>query len=188
MSVMQSKGRRAARPISTPVKVVHPADPPQRAAEPADDRAELPMSDDPTKEAVMPAGPSTPPPSVNALAHVTRSAGSEDLADFGSDAFAALVQSQTAMARGLEALSAELAGLALFGIDTAARTATDILAVKTLCDALEVNAGFTRNSFHAFLGGSARLSELGARLAAEAAQPLLTQLGKGWIKAARLAF
>jgi len=113
---------------------------------------------------------------------------SEDLADFGGEAFAALVQSQTAMARGLEALSAELAGLALSGIDAAARTATDILAIKTLSDAIELNAGFTRSGFHALLDGSARLSELGVKLAAEASQPILTQLGKGWIKATRLAF
>jgi hypothetical protein len=63
-----------------------------------------------------------------------------------------------------------------------------MLAVKTLSDAIEVNAGFTRSGFDALVGGSARLSELGARLAAEASQPILTQLGKGWIKAACFAF
>jgi hypothetical protein len=146
------------------------------------------MSANPMIEAVMPAAPSRAPPSVKALVHTAKSASSEDLAEFGSEAFAALVQSQTAMARGLEALSAELAGLALSGIDAAARTATDILAVKTLSDAIELNAGFTRSSFHVLLDGSARLSELGVKFAAEAAQPILTQLGKGWIKAARLAF
>jgi len=187
---MQSKGRRSSRPNSTPVKVARPADPPPRAAKPTDDRVEQPMSmsANPMIEAVMPAAPSMAPPSVKALVHTAKSASYEDLADFGSEAFAALVQSQTAMARGLEALSAELAGLALSGIDAAARTATDILAIKTLSDAIELNAGFTRSGFHALLDGSARLSELGVKLAAEASQPILTQLGKGWIKAARLAF
>jgi hypothetical protein len=128
------------------------------------------------------------PPGVEALAETVKSASSGDLADFGREAFAALVQSQTAVARGLEALGAELAGLALSGMDAAARTATDMLAVKTLSDAMEVNAGFTRSSFDTLVGGSAKLSELGAKLAAEASQPILTQLGKGWIKAARLAF
>lgn len=185
---MQSKGRRAPRPISTPMKVTRPAVLPPRAAAPADDRDEQPMSANPMTEAVMPAAPSTAPPSVRALVYTAKSALSEDLADFGGEAFAALVQSQTAMARGLEALSAELAGLALSGIDAAARTATDILAIKTLSDAIELNAGFTRSGFHALLDGSARLSELGVKLAAETSQPILTQLGKGWIKAARLAF
>jgi hypothetical protein len=185
---MQSKGRRASRPTPTPLKIMRSADPPPQAAKPAADRAEQPMAANPMIETVMPAAPSTAPSSVKVLAHTAKSASSEDLANFGSEAFAALVQSQTAMARGLEALSAELAGLALSGIDAAARTATNILAIKTLSDAIELNAGFTRNGFHALLDGSARLSELGVKLAAEASQPILTQLGKGWIKAARLAF
>jgi hypothetical protein len=117
-----------------------------------------------------------------------KSTSSEDIAALGREAFAAVVQSQTAVARGLEALNAEMAGLVLSGIDAVARTATDMLAVKTLSDAIEVNAGFTRSSLHAVVGGSAKLSELGARLAAEASQPILTQLGKSWIKASGFAF
>jgi hypothetical protein len=74
------------------------------------------------------------PPTVETLAATAKRASSEDLADFGREAFAAFVQSQTAVARGLEALSAEMAGLALSGIDAAARTATDMLGVKTLSD------------------------------------------------------
>ncbi len=98
------------------------------------------------------------------------------------------VESQTALARGLEAMSVEVTGLAISGIDAATRTATDMLGVKTLSDAIEVNAGFTRSSFDALVGGSAKLSELGMKLATEASQPILTQLGKSWVKAARLAF
>jgi hypothetical protein len=63
-----------------------------------------------------------------------------------------------------------------------------MLAVKTLSDAIEVNAGFTSSSFEALFGGSAKLSELGAKLAAEASQPILTHLGKTWIKATHRAF
>ena len=66
-----------------------------------------------------------------------------------------------------------------------ARTATKLLAVKTLSDAIEVNAGFTCSSFEAVVTGSAKLSELGVKLAAETSQPLLSQFGKGWSKAAR---
>ena len=125
----------------------------------------------------MPAATSMAAPSVEALAETAKRASSKDLAGFGCEAFAALVQSQTAVARGLEALGAELTGLALSTIDTATRAATDLLAVRTLSDAIEVNAGFGRNSFVALVGGSAKLSELGAKLAAEASQPILKQLG-----------
>jgi hypothetical protein len=165
---MESKGRRPSRPIATQVE----AEPPVATQVEAEPPVATPMISQ----------------SVEAPAETPKSASSENLADFGHEAFAAVVQSQAAVARGLEALSAELAGLALSGIDAAARTATDMLAVKTLSDAIEVNAGFTRSSFDALVGGSAKLSELGARLAAEASQPILTQLGRGWIKAAGFAF
>jgi len=135
------------------------------------------VSAEPPAEGAMPAATSMAAPSVEALAETAKSASSKDLAGFGCEAFAALVQSQTAVARGLEALGAELTGLALSTIDTATRAATDLLAVRTLSDAIEVNAGFGRNSFVALVGGSAKLSELGAKLAAEASQPILKQLG-----------
>ena len=155
---MESKGRRPPRPSATPV------------------------------EAVLSVAAPVTPRCVEAPMETPKSTSSEHIAAFGREAFAAVVQSQTAVARGLEALSAEMAGLVLSGIDTAARTATDMLAVKTLSDAIEVNAEFTRSSLDAVVGGSAKLSELGARLAAEASQPILTQLGKSWIKASGFAF
>lgn len=135
------------------------------------------VSAEPPAEGATPTATSMAAPSVEALAETAKSASSKDLAGFGCEAFAALVQSQTAVARGLEALGAELTGLALSTIDTATRAATDLLAVRTLSDAIEVNAGFGRNSFVALVGGSAKLSELGAKLAAEASQPILKQLG-----------
>jgi hypothetical protein len=184
---MESKGRRASRvaaPNTKPKEAVPPAETPPVLSKLVESRAEELISAKPVAEVEMPAATSMAPPNREPLTE----AASGDLADFGREAFAALIQSQTAVARGLEALSAELAGLALSGIDAATRTATDMLAVKTLCDAIEVNAGFTRSSFDAFVGGSAKLSELGARLAAEASQPIVTQLGKSWIKAARRAF
>jgi len=112
---------------------------------------------------------------------------SEILSDTGRQNFAALIDSQTALSRGLEMLSAEITGLALAGVDAAARTATDAISVKTIADAIEVNAGFTRRSFDALMVGSAKLSEVGLRVAAEAWHPLLTHFGKSWTGAACLA-
>jgi hypothetical protein len=188
---MESKGRRTSRatpPSITPVEAAAPAGASPEAAMPVEGLVEKMALAGPPEEVVVPAAISMAPPTVETLAGTAKRASSEDLADFGREAFAAFVQSQTAVARGLEALSAEMAGLALSGIDAAARTATDMLGVKTLSDAIEVNAGFTRSSFDALVGGSAKLSELGVKLAAEASQPILTQLGKNWIKAARRAF
>ena len=188
---MESKGRRTSRatgPSTNSVEAAPSAETPPRAAKPLESPARETISAEPPAEVVVPAAISMAAPTVETLDGRAKSASSEDLADLGREAFAALVQSHTAVARGLEALSTELAGLALSGIDAATRTATDMLAVKTLSDAIEVNAGFTRSSFDALVGGSVKLSELGAKLAAEASQPILTQLGKSWIKAARRAF
>jgi hypothetical protein len=103
-----------------------------------------------------------------------------ELADFGSEALAAIDESRAAMARGFDALSEEIARLARCGIDTAARTAIEMLAVKTFSDALAVNAGFTRASFDDWLGGSAKLSEFGVKLAVESSHPFLAHLAKSW--------
>ncbi len=100
--------------------------------------------------------------------------------------FAALAQSQAALTRGLGALSAEMAGMALSGIDSAARTATQMLSVKTLSDAIAVNASFTCSSLDTLVGGSAKLSDAwrearrGSRLGR-----FLSQLGQSWLLASR---
>ena len=188
---MESKGRRtprAAGPRTNPVEAAPSAETTPGAAKPLESPARETISAEAPAEVVVPAAISMAPSTVESLAGWATSASPEDFAEFGREAFTAFVRSQTAVARGLEALSAELTGLAFSRIDAAARTATDMLAVKTLSDAIEVNAGFTRSSFEALFGGSAKLSELGAKLAAEASQPILTQLGKTWIKAARHAF
>jgi hypothetical protein len=121
--------------------------------------------------------PKSPPPS----------GFSEILTDIGRQNFAAFFDSQTALARGLETLSTEITGLALAGVDAAARTATDALSVKTIADAIEVNAGFTRRSFDALMVGSAKLSEVGLKVVAEAWHPLLTHFGNSWTGAACVA-
>ena len=90
------------------------------------------------------------------------------------------------MARGLDAFSLEAAGLAHRGIDTVARSATEMLGVRTLADAIEVNAALMRRSFDALLADLTRLSELGVKLAADAAQPILAQFGRSWVRFARL--
>jgi len=187
---MESKGRRTVRamPVADPAEAMNAAATSPVADTPVEAPAEeaMPVAD--PAEVVAPVASAAPPSSVTAPVALAKSASGEELAELGREVFAALVQSQTAVARGLEALSAEVTGLAISGIDAATRTATDMLGVKTLSDPIEVNAGFTRSSFDALVGGSAKLSELGMKLATEASQPILTQLGKSWIKAARFAF
>ncbi|HEV2300782.1 MAG TPA: phasin family protein [Stellaceae bacterium] len=105
------------------------------------------------------------------------------VADFAREAYEALAQSQQVMARGFEALGLEIARAARSGIDRAAKTASEMLAVKTLSDAIEVSAGLARDSFDTLVEGSTRLSDLGIKFAREAGQPLLAQWQRDWVKA-----
>jgi len=172
-----AKGRRAPRgagSVETPAAEAVPAEIPASPAV-----AETPA-------AVVATAPiSALPPSVSIPAGEPPRESRRDQTPFASEAFAALAESQAALARGLEALGAEVAGLTRSGIDATARTATEMLKVKTLSDAIAVNALFARHSFDAVVGGSARLSELGMKLATEASQPIMTQIGKGWLKTTR---
>jgi hypothetical protein len=177
--MMESKGRRAARasaPVATPAETSSEL---QNPAETYPRVAEVPEAAE-HFEASAPVVPE----SSNALASANGK-DPEEVVDFSRETVTALAQSQAALARGLAALSAEIAGLALSGIDTAARAVTRMLGIKTLSDAIEVNASLTCSSFDALVAGSARLSELGAKLAAETSQPLFSQLGKAWIQPAR---
>ena len=117
---------------------------------------------------------------------MTGGSAPRQLLDFPRHAFAALAESHAVLARGLDAFSREAAGLARSGIDAAAQSATEMLTVKTVVDAIEVNAGLAQRSFGAFVEGSTRLSELAVKLMADAAEPILAQFGESWFKPARL--
>ena len=191
---METKGRRSVRASgaseapAAPFKPVEAPPPANGQSEveppkPAELLVEAGKSMETAVDLAAAAAATTP--SIGALPPAPKSAKPDFPGHFEGDAAAALAQSQAALARGLEALSAEMAGLALSGMNVLARTATKLLAVKTLSDAIEVNAGFTCSSLETLVGGSAKLSELGVKLAAETSQPLFGQLARGWSRAAR---
>ena len=185
---MESKGKRGLRTTAPGARAAEVEIPPEttiEAVKPSEERIPAEAPADISASATSPMVAPSRERAVNASAACVFS---DVFADYGSQNLAAFIQSQTALARGLQALSAEMTGLTLSGIDAAARTATDMLAVKTIADAIEVNAGFTKRNFDTLIGGSAKLSELGVKVAGEASQPILTQLGKDWTRAARLAF
>lgn len=133
--------------------------------------------------AAAPATPGEPEEKVSAAATPAAAAREAEAADLARQAYEALALSQAVMARGFEALGLEMVGLARAGIDRAAKTASEMLAVKTLSDAIEVSAGLARDSFDTLVEGSTRLSDLGIKFAREAGQPLLAQWQRDWVKA-----
>jgi phasin protein len=195
---METKGRRSLRasgPTEAPGAPFKPVEAPAPANGPSEPEpfkpAALPVeagkSTETAVDLVAAAATAAPMPTIDPLPPGPKSANLEDPRKVEGDAAVALAQSQAALTRGLEVLSAEMAGLALSGMNMLASTATKLLAVKTLSDAIEVNAGFTCSSFETFVGGSAKLSELGVKLAAETSQPLFGQFARRWNKTGRLA-
>jgi len=116
-----------------------------------------------TAPEAIPALPPIPPPAQPALAPAAETA---------DDMFAAISQSRAALARGLESIGNEVASYARHSLDAGAQAAIQLLGAKTWADALAVNSGFARTSFDYWLGSTAKVSELGIRLAIDWSKPL----------------
>ncbi|HEY2540584.1 MAG TPA: phasin family protein [Stellaceae bacterium] len=96
------------------------------------------------------------------------------------DLFAVIGESRAALARTVESMSDELASYARHSIDTSANTAIQMLAVTTWSDAVAVNAKFARTSYDQWLDSSAKVSELGVKLAYESSKPLMSRFERIW--------
>ena len=192
--IMESKGRRASRlaaPSPGPFGSAEAAETKAPTAELSEAAIEAVQSDEIKIELTEAAKTASDLAAVAEMApeggtlekaHLTVA---EPAAAFEHNALSAWAQSQAALARGLEVVSAEMAGLALEGIDATVSAASKLLGVKTFSDAIAVNAGFTCRSFNSVLGGFAKLSEVGVKLATENSELLLSQFGEAWTKAAR---
>jgi hypothetical protein len=93
---------------------------------------------------------------------------------------AAIDQTRTALARGLESIGDEVASLARQNLDASAHAAIQLLGVKTWADAFAVNSGLARTSLDHWLDSTAKVSELGIRLAIDCSKPLASEWGRVW--------
>ena len=101
-------------------------------------------------------------------------------ADLGAEARAAPAIPQEIPRRGWEAVNEAVAGYACRSIDLAARSAIDMLGVKTWSEAVAVNAALARHGFEEWLDSSAKISAAGVDLAAESVKPVVCGLGELW--------
>jgi hypothetical protein len=100
--------------------------------------------------------------------------------EIGANLLAAVARSRTALARGIEALSDEVANFARHNLDMTTHTAIRMLGVRTWADAIAVNTGFARASFDHWLDSTAKVSELGLNLAFESSKAFVSEFGKVW--------
>jgi hypothetical protein len=207
---MESKSRRTpritapadlsiARPASRSARPADFAKPAEASAPPPEtsDLAAMPPSETPDAAAMPqsetpapapePAFAPVPPELVVsrnlALAPLTASLpATVTAADPGveRDMFAVIAESRAALARAVESMSDELASYARHSIDASANTAIQLLAVTTWSDAVAVNAKFARTTYDQWLDSTAKVSELGVKLAYESAKPLMSRFERIW--------
>jgi hypothetical protein len=101
-----------------------------------------------------------------------RSAADDMLASY-CGTMAAIGESQRAVASGVKALALEMGGMAHANLTAAGDSATAMISARSFADAVEIQLGFARRSLDSLLAGSARLSDIGARLASDASRPIV---------------
>lgn len=99
-------------------------------------------------------------------------AGYEELADLGRENMAAVMRANTALSSGLEAIGKEVILYARSSFEQAAETATALLGAKTFEDVFLLNSEFAKTNLERLFERSAKLSEMGIKLANEALAPL----------------
>jgi hypothetical protein len=93
-----------------------------------------------------------------------------------ADAWTALIDAQAAWIRGFGELAAESNGIGRSAVAAAADAAVALLRARTFADAVQINTSLAQSGFSTLVTGSARLSEIGVKAAAEAARPLMSRL------------
>ena len=99
-------------------------------------------------------------------------AGYEQLADLGRENFAAVLRANAALSQGLEDIGKEVILYARRSFEQAAETATALLGAKTIEDVFQLNSEFAKSNLERLIERSAKLSEMGVKLANEALAPL----------------
>jgi phasin family protein len=92
--------------------------------------------------------------------------------EFHKANFDALVQAQTAFAKGFQELSKEFVALAQAHMESAAATGKSALAAKTFKDVVEVNVEGAKTSYEKLVAGTTKLSELSVQVSNDAMAPI----------------
>jgi phasin family protein len=99
-------------------------------------------------------------------------AGFPDLAALGRENLAAVARANAALVKGFEELGQEVAGYAQHSLASAVDAARALVGVRTITDLVALNRKLAQTTLEGALANSARLSEIGMRVATEALGPL----------------
>ena len=98
--------------------------------------------------------------------------GYEQWTDVGRENFTAVLRANAALSEGLEALGKEVIQYARRSFEQVAETATALLGAKTFEDVVQLNSQFAKANLEGLIERSAKLSEMGVKVATEAMAPL----------------
>jgi phasin family protein len=113
----------------------------------------------------------------NGEAAATLFANYERLNDLGRENFAAVLRANAALSQGLEEIGKEVILYARRSFEQAAETATALLGAKTFEDVFQLNSEFAKTNLERLIERSAKLSEMGAKVANDALAPLGSRVG-----------
>jgi phasin family protein len=113
--------------------------------------------------------------------------GYPDLAALGRENLAAVARANAVLVKGFEELGQEVAGYAQHNLVSAVDTARALVGVRTIADLVALNRKVAQATLEGALANSARLSEIGIRVATEALGPLKDRVAETFGRLARPA-
>jgi len=102
--------------------------------------------------------------------------GYEQFAQFGRENFDAILKSANVTTKGLENLQAEVTAFHKQSVEDTVAATKAIFAAKTVHEAFEVQADFTKSAFDAYVQQMNRMSDIWLATAKDAAEPLTARL------------
>ncbi|MGE0211948.1 MAG: phasin family protein [Parvibaculaceae bacterium] len=95
----------------------------------------------------------------------------EDWQGFGKEGVEAYVASATAVTKGFQAMAAEAADYSRKSFEKGAQTVEKVLAAKSIDKVFEIQQGYAKEAYEAYLGEVNKLGELYLAAAKEAYKP-----------------
>lgn len=98
--------------------------------------------------------------------------GYEQFAEFGTENFRAVFAAGSVLAKGMETLSEEVTTYTSDSFEAGMEAAKALGECKTFAEALDRQSAFARISFDKFVAETTKLSEISAKLAKDAVEPI----------------
>jgi hypothetical protein len=115
--------------------------------------------------------PTKPAPAKPLPTNGSRPASYPDLAALGRENLAALARANAVLVKGFEEIGQEVASCAEQSLLSAMDTARALVGIRTLADLVALNSKVAQATLEGALANTARLSEIGIRVATEALGP-----------------